>query len=508
MTTTIKDASISRRTLFGAAAAAVGCLLAPARALAEDAVSTDSGTLGDYPANVMAFSMADDGRGYPYYTTDAAIQAGYEGKVIYLNVDWLFTGTMTVADSKSLTIDMNGHKIQNLGNGAAIRLYENSSLTLCSNVPDVATTFYYTGFDAATGDAMDASVIAGGLVTGGSNTFGGAFRMDNRSTLTLDNVAVAGNHAKQGGGIYAKENCNIYVKNGASIQHNRAIKGSGIYVNQDDTNIFMDNGFISDNHAYQCGGGIYSDDNGTRVHLENKSSICGNCAESDGGGLYFYQSWLNVVSDDGTGSVSGNTAEGSGGGIYINPVQTAIYTTSGSLTGLTISENVANGEGGGGVYQGQKDIEIVNCTITENYGSNGGGVYFNCFNAVINGCTITENTCGVRGVGGGVTSYCLVSNLFTLCGVCQIKDNTRGKYGSDDDFFFSASSYRPLTTYICITGGVDQGSHVGVRTDVDGNQPIGRKITTFYEGTYFMNTDGYQILHDDEGEMWQAKIKS
>ena len=491
------NTTCTRRGLFGAlAAAAFGCLVAPGVAMADDA-----GANG-YGADVMAYSVAYDGTTTPYYTTDDAISAGYQGKVIYLNVDWMFTGTMTVADGKLLTIDMNGHKITSQGGGTVIRLYENADLTLRSTAQS-ARTFRFEGFDANTGDPYDMDVVTGGLITGGKGDEGGAFRMDNHSTLTLDNVVVAGNRGGKGGAIYAKKGCTINMKKGASIQHNVGETG-GIYVNQEDTTIWMDNSNISYNRATKSGGAIYSDADGTRIHLFNKSVIYRNSAQVAGGGIFFNKSWFNVISEDNTGSIEGNmtTSDGEkrscGGGIATD---TKSFSSSGEIRGINLSENHADYHGGA-IYLHHSNIKVVDCFINDNNAvMNGGGIYIDASDCSVEDCTITNNLCREEGVGGGLTA--LYKYDIKLSGVCVIKNNMRGNPGTVDDVFLQTRS--GYTN--CIDGKVEGASHIGVRTDLEGDKRIAKNIGSFITGTFFMDTDGYEVTTstDEGGSVYQHK---
>jgi len=145
-----------------------------------------------------------------------------------------------------------------------------------------------------------------------------------------------------GGGIYSEgttilENCDI---NGC-----QAAFGGGIWA---DTLIFS-NCNIIDNTSYKDGGGIA----GNIINGMN-STIASNRAngrlEKSRAGNVFVQ--------------------GSAGGIMSN------YALS--ITQCTISKNIA-GDRGGGIYikslKVNQDLNITNCTITENVGERGGGIY-------------------------------------------------------------------------------------------------------------------------------------
>ena len=457
---------------------------------------------------VMAYSYDAAGAATPYYTTDDAISAGYEGKTIYLDCDWMFTGTMTVADSKSLTINMNGHKITSQGGGSVIRMYEGSDLTLEGGS---TCSMAYTGYDSAERKEISCTVDAGGLITGGHDSSdAGGIRMDAGSHLTLDNVAVAGNLGGEAGGVYVKGECTIDMNNGASIEHNRGDAG-GVYVNNQDVNINMDNASISYNYACLYGGGVYSNADATRIVMENNSAIDGNTAR-EGGGVCFFYSFYNLVSNDGTGSVSNNKAtEYGGGGICVN--KSDYQENQGEIRGLNICGNSTVSKGGG-IAAEQNYVRVSYCKISGNSaGNDGGGIYFARNNCSITGCTITSNVCSTRyetREGGGVfvasdddsTWGRSSSNLLNLSGKCIIKGNTRSSDGSADDLFLSQAS--ALRAYI--VGGVDEGSSVGVRCSSEDDKQVGKDLITYVEGTYYSDLSGYVVGRESSGDLMQRNI--
>ena len=342
-------------------------LCAPSSAFADD-------------REIMAYSLDENQSRTFYYTTDAAISAGYEGKEIHLAVDWMFTGTMTVADSKSITINLNGHKITNQGGGTVIRMYENSSLTLKGYDDDgdaISHKFFYKGYNLDTGDEADASVVTGGLITGAylKSTDVGGIRMDNNSTLTLDNVAIAGNSGGKAGGLFVKKKCNLYMKNGASIEQNKGSAG-GIYVKEEDFNLYMDKSFIRKNYSSDSGGGLRSDADATRIYMTGDSAFLDNTAYSRAGGLNLKYSYFCVVSSDGTGKITNNKAlNGSVGGLAIG--DSHCEGNEGTIQGIEISENRSK-NGAGGLIIAQEYVLLANCTIKDNVsqsGSYAGGVY-------------------------------------------------------------------------------------------------------------------------------------
>ena len=362
-----RGATCTRRTLFAVmAAAATSCLFAPALALAEDA------------SGAVAFSLSDDGATRLYYSHEAAVQAACAGNVVFLNADWQLAETLSVAEGQTLVINMNGHKIAGDGSATVIHLGKSCSLTLqCSKT--------------------------GGLLTGGNSSSGaGGIQMDDGSTLVLDNVVVAGNCGKFGGGVGVDQDCTVYLRGGASIRNN-----SGRF-----------------------GGGVYSHASGTTIHLENHSAISENYATEGGGGIFFYDSRFSVCSDDGTGCISGNKTGGVGGAVDTYSVVSA--SNSAEFSGITFSENHADGSCGA-IELRQSGVTFRDCDFLDNSaGTDAGAVRLGLeCDASMEGCTVSGNYCSDAGVGGGIV--CNEGAEVALSGAYVIDGNTRGKHGTPDD---------------------------------------------------------------------------
>lgn len=492
-----------KMTRFGAAAAAVAIaalLIAAACAIAlpHKAYADGSGAL--------AYSLGSDGTTKTEYTTtDQALAAGYDGKVIYLNSDWSLTSVLTIAEGKTITIDMNGHKIANDGKSGVISVSKKANLTLKGSQKK---DFTYSGYSSDDGSKKDFSVTTGGLVTGGSTDSGGGIILAAEATLTLDGVSVAGNHANYGGGVYcAGDKCNVYLKNAATVQHNQSTYGAGLCIgyNCKDCNVYLDGASsINDNYAGYEGGGIYIDSrsDGARVYMNGNSSICNNAATCGGG--YYVEvdtSYVNIKSDDKTGSFKNNktrkNTKDSGDGAAIFICGNNWGSDAGSIDGITISEN-STPSSAGAISINQNNFEIKNCTITNNSaGHNAGGIYVIGKNASIENCTITGNKCG--GGGGGVLVDC--TQDIKVSGLVTIKDNVRTSDGSADDVFLGLEPNKLYNSYL--VGTVSEGSRIGIRNDYTGNKmKVATKVSDYKDTTYFMDqNNSYHLVYDSKDKV-------
>ena len=465
------------------------CALFPAHALAAD--------------NIVAYTETGGVRTF-YTSTQEAMEAGYTGKTVYMARDWEVTSKIKIPSGKTLTIDMNGHALRMTKSNtdeAIISMEEGSNLTLQSTTN---STFTYKGYAADSGETKTYTIQTGGLVTGGDTNYVGGIRVLGSSTLTLDNVAIAGNYGKTAGGVEIKKDCTLNMKNGASIEANSGEYG-GVFANGDDATINMDNSKIANNNGSEKGGGVRSSASATRIHMTNNASISGNYAQS-GGGVYFAYSYFGIFSSDKTGIIADNHATGEGdngrgGGVYAEHCKW--HTCEGTLQGINILNNYAQFHGGG-AYLDQNWTRVIDCTVRGNQCYNtgrGGGIYLSANNISLESCTITDNVCHGSKEGGGV----FVNSMYDvkIIGKTIIENNTRGKGGSKDDLFLQDTPFS--SAYI--TGGVDAGSKIGVRLDESGERRFGKNITTYTDNTYFIDLEGYEVSHgtDAGGDLWQRK---
>ncbi len=224
--------------------------------------------------------------------------------------------------------------------------------------------------------------VEGLTLTNGLNTHGGG--IDVSGYMTIRNSTITGNRSTEfgGGGIGSALGFGIVNLEGSTISGNdAAYYGGGVFIQAG--TLHVTDSTISGNTAQMFGGGIGM--NSGRLFMSN-STIAGNTVPNGpGGGIEArYMARVDVESSTFSGNfattgggigftgadldlvnctVSGNTAI-DGGGI-------AIRDTSGihSLTNVTITGNVATGEGGGllasNEYYGYA-IQVRNSLITLN----------------------------------------------------------------------------------------------------------------------------------------------
>lgn len=169
----------------------------------------------------------------------------------------------------------------------------------------------------------DTSSDGTGVISGGyNNGMGGAFYLEDGSTLTLESGSICGNKAKNGGAVGISEDCNFHMTGGIIYGNTASSYGGGVYAEKA-SSISFDEGIIENNTA-SYGGGIYAKDGSSFTIGELE--ITGNTATTTGGGLFVTTGSYSII---GT-SITGNRAYVSGGGV----------ATSNSSQNLTVGGSV------------------------------------------------------------------------------------------------------------------------------------------------------------------------
>ncbi len=330
-----------------------------------------------------------------YLATDVTISQAWTAPAGEVNL--CLNGKSINLNSNHITVE-NGATLNIYDCGDTVRYYDADSTTGKWTLKSEGTSDYTT---------------EGGVITGGSNTIGGAISV-NDATLNLYGGNLAGNTASSnnGGAVYITKG--TLTIDGANILGNYAYcNGGGVFANQ--STVTINDGRISYNRA---------------CITDNKGG--------DGGGIYL----SNCTTTMNGASITHNTNLYDGAGI--------MNSAGGTLTvnGGTISDNTTTfwGEwsdycGGTGICNDSDSTLVINNgSIINNTGiSNGAGV-FNRGTFNMNGGTIEGNICVsladniYKGYGDGVMNE--AGAVFTMTdgyiGVIHndlVKDDTcRGVY--------------------------------------------------------------------------------
>jgi hypothetical protein len=232
---------------------------------------------------------------------------------------------------------------------------------------------------------ISTATLEGCRISGNESlTSGGGIYLDS-STLSLTNSEVSGNEAAQyGGGIYSYKG--TLVLSGSTVSGNRAVsEGGGIYAGTSrisvtssvisgnvteifgggvfagNTTLTLTGSTLEGNRAALAGGGVAATGSSSVVSLF-RSSLLGNNAGQDGGGLYVGGGPLTL---DGS-LVSRNSAGRDGGGLFLDSGAAGASFTRTDITGNTALV-------GGGLYGYESNVTMDRCRLAGNYASGFGG---------------------------------------------------------------------------------------------------------------------------------------
>ncbi|HRQ14611.1 MAG TPA: choice-of-anchor Q domain-containing protein, partial [Promineifilum sp.] len=203
---------------------------------------------------------------------------------------------------------------------------------------------------------------------------------------------------------------------------------------QNDGDLSITNSTVSGNTAGQEGGGLFFSDYYTDGDMAviTGSVFEGNHAGNEGGGIYTRHSDLTLSNS----TVSGNTADNEGGGLYFGSSYTnsgypdyndlpstdyalitdsrfennesfyneggAIYHDGGTMRieRSVISGNTADDQGGG-IYAELGPLFLIDSTVSDNTSGNQGGGIYTDGPLSLSGTTVSGNT-ATTGNGGGI----------------------------------------------------------------------------------------------------------
>jgi predicted outer membrane repeat protein/parallel beta-helix repeat protein len=214
-----------------------------------------------------------------------------------------------------------------------------------------------------------------------------------------------------------------------------------------------------------------------------------NSADYDGGGISNYNSLLTFTDC----TFSGNsTTIGDGGGMY----NQSCSATS-AITGCTFNGNTAASDGGG-IFSYDTDLEVTGCTFTGNTADvSGGGMYnYHYSSPTVTNCTFSSNTADFY--GGGIYNAGNCSPQLTNCilwgdtpdEICNDDVDSvpvvtycdvQGGYGDPADNNINANpqfvnagtgDFHLLGGSPCIDVGDNAAVPGGLTTDIDGQPRI------------------------------------
>lgn len=402
---------------------------------AEKEVSTDEATID----------------GTSYGTLQGAIDSAKEGQTVVLQKN--HKGNIKIAEW--IKLNLNGKKIE--GN-VDVDLSKKQGDTATSQDGETAvekkekkveivggTITGATESGVTIKNAEDTNVLLKDLtIEDNKGTQGGGVHIENSQNVTIDHCTIQNNKTTEvspntgasvdigaGGGVFVSDKSRVTIQNGSTIQGNTGTRGGGIYV--ENSTVEVKNSMIDGNTADDVpkkapnsnkglGGGIYSYESTLTV---TDSTISGN--EAKGSTSLIWYNSKNEISSEALGNGGGGIcAVGKKSDVTLDGVTVtgnkATYSKKGTGAGIeaqggsltvkdsTISNNEAQGNGGG-IFSAEGNVlDVSGSTIQGNKADNGGGIHMGeardtsktPSKATITDTKILENEAIGSGEGGGV----------------------------------------------------------------------------------------------------------
>lgn len=447
--TPTEDAVVEKETPAKVAPAPAKVAPAPAEADVDNLIENpdaDIATMDGAEKEVSGDAATINGNSYG--TLDEALKNAHAKDEVVLQKD--HKGNIKITEW--IKLNLNGKKIEG-----------NVDVDLSKKQGDTATS------QDGEADANKKVEISGGTITGATES-GVTVKDAGDTNVLLKDLTIEKNEGKQGGGVHIENSQNVTIDH-CTIQNNKTTEvspntnasvdigaGGGVFVS-DKSHVTIQNGSTIQGNTGTRGGGIYVEN--STVEVKN-SMIDGNTADDVpkkapnsnkglGGGIYSYESTLTVTDS----TISGNEAKGStslirynskdeissealgngGGGICAVGKKSdvtldgvtvtgnkATYSKKGTGAGIeaqggsltvkdsTISNNEAQGNGGG-IFSAEGNVlDVSGSTIQGNKADNGGGIHMGeardtsktPSKATITDTKILDNEAIGSGEGGGV----------------------------------------------------------------------------------------------------------
>lgn len=383
-----------------------------------------------------------------YGTLDEALKMAQDKDEVVLQKD--HKGNITIA--KWIKLNLNKHKIE--GN-VDVDLSKKQGDTATSQDGEAdagkkveivdGTITGATESGVTIKNAEDTNVLLKDLtIEDNKGTQGGGVHIENSQNVTIDHCTIQNNKTTEvspntgasvdigaGGGVFVSDKSRVTIQNGSTIQGNTGTRGGGIYV--ENSTVEVKNSMIDGNTADDVpkkapnsnkglGGGIYSYESTLTV---TDSTISGN--EAKGSTSLIWYNSKNEISSEALGNGGGGIcAVGKKSDVTLDGVTVtgnkATYSKKGTGAGIeaqggsltvkdsTISNNEAQGNGGG-IFSAEGNVlDVSGSTIQGNKADNGGGIHMGeardtsktPSKATITDTRILENEAIGSGEGGGV----------------------------------------------------------------------------------------------------------
>ncbi|SEG00385.1 hypothetical protein SAMN04487934_10677 [Eubacterium ruminantium] len=371
---------------------------------------------------------------------EAALSGG--DQKIVLDKDIEVKGYLLIDGDKTISIDLNGHKLKldvNMTKRSSIRVHGGAKLIISNSGDEeegqITGGYTLGGFGGGIQVSGGSLVLNSGWITNGTSRAGGGVALINGGTFEMNGGVIQkcymeGIHIGRGGGVYVGTGCSfvmnggiirgnqektawknngggVYVEEGATFRmtggkigdhlvvngaNSISGNGAGVYVNGGE--FIFEGGSVENNVTSASGAGIYLND-GSKFKMTGETEVFYNMVTDLGAAIYVKNASVEIEGTHIYRNTSGNIC----GGIYIDPSQASTMTIKNSVFDNNIGAVCA-----GAIYLAGGGLGLDNVTFKENMVNveNGGAITVDS-NAVlqVNKGSFTKNSV-LEGYGGAI----------------------------------------------------------------------------------------------------------
>lgn len=449
--TPTEDAVVEKETPAKVATAPAKVAPAPAEADVDNLIEDPDADIATMDGMENAVSDEHEAKigETSYGTLQEAIDGAQEGQTVVLQKDTT-SGSINIA--KWINLNLNKHtingdvKVDLTGKKGDTATSQDGETAVEKKVEITGGTITGAKDSGVTiKNAEDTNVLLKDLtIEDNKGTQGGGVHIENSQNVTIDHCTIQNNKTTEvspntsasvdigaGGGVFVSDKSHVTIQNGSTIQGNTGTRGGGIYV--ENSTVEVKNSMIDGNTADDVpekapnsnkglGGGIYSYESTLTV---TDSTISGN--EAKGSTSLIWYNSKDEISSEALGNGGGGIcAVGKKSDVTLDGVTVtgnkATYSKKGTGAGIeaqggsltvkdsTISNNEAQGNGGGIFSAEGNELNISASTIQGNKADNGGGIHMGeardtsktPSKATITDTKVLENEAIGSGEGGGV----------------------------------------------------------------------------------------------------------
>ena len=320
--------------------------------------------------------------------------AAWGGGIRSLDIGMISLENTVIEDNQVLAGGFGGAGFYLEGAAGSMRTVMLTGITLRNNSAVGAGW----GGGGAIRTNIDAT-ISNSIITGNAALSGGGIAFGD-GTLLIEETTIDGNTSDQGGGgLQLFGAADVTITNGTVNDNVTGTPGGGGLLIQTSGFVMVTGTTISGNSVTGAAGGGFGMFGFGTLNAENVQ-VTNNSGAA--GGVLYYSGSESSQATFSNSLFDGNQTDFGGGAFF------GVGSGTLTITGSTVSNNVASGASGGGIYTAEGlSLNVSETRFTMNStGGSGGGLWLRGMHSTLDRIIVTENTADLNGGGlsaGGET---------------------------------------------------------------------------------------------------------